>query len=706
MINKKYFILNYPLANSLVILAVLFHIWSGGSEFLGIQGYISDFLEQKFPGFGWTGYAAAVIPLLLAFTIEFSFVALLRYVLNSLLMRTLSRASITKTIDEAYAFNLDRYRKEKAKYDAAPEEYGLNEPAPPERPDYQVMMVANRVMFVFACAAFIAIFWVSMTVSKKSIEYDTLVNGPRAHIGLIDSLDAAESQQKAQVYGRMNQELRTARTDFQRDSQAIASRYGGEIAALEEKLTEYGIRERRQNQSYAQSRSIRRRQIKEQEAAMAKELLARSALLAEEETAIRDRYNPSIAQISGEYLSRRNSMIAENDKLTAINEERNAWFSTFLRRYAQLATLGQFMCWVYVILAFFVMGIQKKPRVRPESLESGLLADLGLLLYTAPTRWIHNGVRGWLARVPPLYQMPGVGAVYDIDTLNEIAPLLEQLDKTKSLEEKKKIQRAIKRKVNGYQRQLAESVEERDVEDVENHRNGWSFLRWRRGVDRGGAQRRINGASTPASTSEIDVDHARRTNTESVDPESVESPGDSVATLSTQQGRGVERDDHPGVDPARTTRREPGVEIPHRERRNDVDTHRRNDSGSTQETKGRSTVIRQVEQHTTTKVYDADVKREVELKVVHAGETHREAVEIRVIIDGINVLGKYNKQERDYGWFRTQKSNYEGFLRKGQRDPVTSQLRIQLFEAYMKLIEEVEKDYHEVLTQNKIEAKV
>lgn len=671
MINKKYFILNYPLANSLVILAVLFHIWSGGSEFLGIQGYVSDFIRGKFPDLPLAVWASAVVPLLLSVTIEFSFVALLRYLLNSLLYKTLWRENIAKAIQITHNLALERYRAEKDKFDADPDEYGLQQPAEPEMPDIGMIQIANFAMFVMAAIAFVAVFGVSMTVSKKSIEYDTLVNGPQAKIYSIDSLDEIESQRKSKIYTLVDGELYTVRSAFQRDSLAIEAEYAGRIGSKAEKLNEYTIREQQTDQRYTRSKSIRKQEIQNLEARKAQDLKGRSALLAENEAEIRSRYAPQLLALSKDFTARRAELQQDNQYKKEVNAERNAWFSSFLRSYAQLATVGQFMCWVYVILAFYVMGIQKKPRVRPESLESGLLSDLVLLLYTAPTRMIHNQIRGLLSKVPPLYQMPGIGAVYDLDTLNEIAPLLERLDKTKSLEEKRKLQRTINRKISGYQHTIAESVENEGVETE------------RRNSDVGNefSTRSQGPVSTHGSTRgqgvETDVEKRRK----DLEPESVETLVDSVATRSTPQGRGVESALKTGVENPAATRRKADREGVETGRRNGVET----------------TVLQGVERLETTRVettgqptiFAVDIKEQVVLKAQYEGEVQEEKLQIRVVIDGIMVKGYYHDDYHPHAFFKKMKQNYEGYYRRKQRNMLTNLLRIELAEKYMELIERV-----------------
>lgn len=682
MLNKKYFILNYPLANSLMILAILFHIWSGGSEFLGIQGYMRDFIAGKFPGNVWAGYAAVFIPLLLAVTIEFSFVALLRYLLNSLLYKTLWRQNITNSIDATHALAQERYETEKRQYEASPESYGLHRPEPPERPDVGVIRAANIAMYAMAAMAFTVVFVVSMTVSKKSIEYDTLVNGPVAKTYSIDSLNQVATKEKDQVYNRMATELKAAQVAFQRDSLAIDSEYSGKIAAKTEKLNEYAIRERQSDQRFTRSRSIRKQQIRELEAARAAALLERSALLQQATSEIRSRYGPQLESITKDFADRRSRLKAENEQKKAINAERNAWFSGFLRRYAQLATVGQFMCWVYVILAFYVMGIQQRPRVRPESLESGLLADLGLLVYTAPTRFVHNRIRGLLSKVPPLYQMPGVGAVYDIDTLNEIAPLLEQLDKTKSWEEKQKLQRTIQRKIAGYQHRLPEDVDElKQNKPVNPRRHGLPGRRMD-GVDGTFSTRR----NDPFSTPEIDVEK-RRT---SVEKSGVDDPVAGVATRSTLKNGGVEM----GVENAPATRRTNGVENVESTRRHSVAIPADLAVATTGDGSVENVRSRPVIETIQASIFEVDIREQILLKAQYNGETKEESTEIRVVIDGIIVKGYYNEDYHPHAFFKKMKQNYEGYYRRGQRNMLTNLLRIELAEKYMELIERVGAKYN------------
>lgn len=708
MINKKYFIINYPLANSLIVLALLFHLWSGGSEFLGIQGYISDFMAEKFPDNIWAARLSLVIPLLLAMTIEFSFVALLRYVINSLLYKTLKHENIRKTIDATHKAAMQRYDLERSKYEADPDQYGLSEPVPPERPDIAVVRTANQVMFAMAVVAFAAIFLVSMLVSKKSIEHDTKVNGPQVNIEVaMDSLDRLALAATNEVYTMMNPELQRERLAFRRDSAAIVAEYTARIGALQEKVNEYGIMERRTKTSYSRSKSKRQQEIMGLEAERAQMISERSALLADKEQTIRSKYAPRFASVDRDFAQRKALKKQELKDRKDANDARNVWFSMFLRNYAQLATLGQFMCWVYVILAYYVMGIQKKPRVRPESLESGLLTDLGLLLYTAPTRFVHNRVRGLLSKVPPLHQMPGVGAVYDVDTLNEIAPLLEKLDKTKSLEEKEKLQRTINRKIAGYQQLLADSVETPGVESVENGRSWWPFWRRKQGVEKTLSTRSKGNVSTPDTTRSEDVENEASKRSKGVEKPDVENAVDDVATRSTGQGRGVEKQSDTTVEADPSTRSKGGVENVEKALKKGVEKKRRKDVATPSLTKGDpgpSGSVESREQLRIDSIYDVDIQEEIVLKVSHQGETKKEHKSIRVVIDGINVFGIVSQEQRNYAWFKKQVSTYEGFLKRGERDPINSQLKVQYYEAYMDLIERVEKDYYQTLVANRSKA--
>ncbi len=379
--------------------------------------------------------------------------------------------------------------------------------------------VANWIKLSFASILLVGFTILSMTVSRTNIEIATLVDQGEAKQKDDTKVLADQALALQKVDQRYDEQIADLQASYQRDTAAIGAAYIGEIKRQRGKAQEYTERGQRDGKNYGTAIARTDQAIGKVLSKKGPKINQRSKELGEDLAALNVQREADRKRAAKPYDIKLKAIYDYNDRMSRLKARQNAWMSGFLKNYAQFATIGQLIAWIWITLSRFTSGIEPAPRVKPEMVSTTLFQDLYTLLTVGPSRSIHNLVRKQLSKIKLLRPMPYRGADYDFSTLRAIQTIQEKMEKTNSLEMLRSEIESIKK---GYQREVttrrkggifsflrrfstpAKSVETKGVESVENGSVESVETKGRKGVEKPKAGKRRKSTQRGDSTLSTD----------------------------------------------------------------------------------------------------------------------------------------------------------------------------------------------------------
>lgn len=373
-----------PLLMGFIALGGLCQFWSGFTEFIGLNGYLVDLCA-----FYLSTTVAKVIGNTIAFgialTIELATFALITFIVNSFYNGYL-----------------------KLKKDAA---------------TANKVRIGNWIKFIVAIGVLSFVVWLSSTVSKKNVEHSTNANPPKAKTESIERFSKAQKDQITAVEGRYEADRLQASDNYEENKRLAQNRFNAIEFDLNEEVLGYERKQLRTGKKFPTRINQLNQQIRQLNITRSDSLQALKNRNDRHLEDLQTDRNIAISRIEQTIGKDKSIVQNRNSQIEVATENRNIWLSLFLRKYAQFAVFGFLFARIWICISYNTCGIQPKVFVRPEFFESSLLKDLSLLVYTYPTRLLHNVIRKYLAKIPPLVPIESKGA---LTTLNASATQVQQ----------------------------------------------------------------------------------------------------------------------------------------------------------------------------------------------------------------------------------------------------------------------------------------
>ena len=366
-----------PLLMGFIILGILCQFWSGFSEFIGLNDYLIK-LSAIYTNKGMAKWIGNGLAFGIALTIEVTTFALITFIVNSFYNGYLKLSKSDELTN--------------------------------------IVKISNWIKFGVAVGVLFFIVWLSATVSKKNVEHSTKANPPKAILEDTEKFDLQQKEAISIIEKRYDTDKKEAYQGYQEDRRLTQTRYDAVQNDLKEKVKHYQRREISSGKKYATKISQLKGSLRASDIEQADSLKALKDRHALYLLGLRKSRDESIQNIKGQLNKDKSIVQNRNMQVEQATAERNSWLSAFLKRYAQYAVFGFLFARIWVCISYNTCGIQPKVFVRPEFFESSLLKDLSLLVYTYPTRTLHNCIRKYLAKIPALVPIESKGAVVSLST--------------------------------------------------------------------------------------------------------------------------------------------------------------------------------------------------------------------------------------------------------------------------------------------------
>lgn len=362
--EKKIFIHDAPLLIVLGVLATLFQVVSGWTEYIGLKTALTDNWGET-----WGKMGAIII----ATSIELGVMGLVTYIVNGIYDEYLSDKDFTK-----------KQRR------------------------------ANTIKFGQMAVFLSLLVCVSMFLSKNNARMALQANPVKPNIEDITHFDKEQERRIGDVKSQYNTD-KDDLSNWQRDSkQIIKQRYETKINTIDEELKIIERKEERTGKRYTTKKATLRKQIAAHRESEAEELGSidkqhRSKL--SELMTLRDK---NIAVIKTDIARRKNPIIDRNNGIIANNKNYALTVANFLANYAQFSVLGFLICWSWICISLNTCGIRPRLFISKEYFESSLVKELWTLISTTISRPLRNGIRKRLNKIQPLERLEESEAVYNI----------------------------------------------------------------------------------------------------------------------------------------------------------------------------------------------------------------------------------------------------------------------------------------------------
>ena len=349
-VEKRIFNQDAPLLVAMGLLALVFQIISGFTEFLGLK-------EVLVPPLGdfWGKFSAGLI----AFSIEYAVLYLVVYIVNA--------------IYDGYLTSEDYTAK---------------------------VRTGNRIKFGLMSGLLVGLVWLSMFLSKNNTRLVLAANPKEAKVENTDRYDQRAREKIASIERRYQSDLQ--KLNGTKSSSTIAERFSAEIAALTLDITNLERKEKRSGKSYRTKKTGIRKAIEQKRAEKAKELQSDDGSYNRKLEKLQSRRDEAIASVENRTNSRKEKVEKRNDKAIHDNIDLNAIISDFIVQYAQFSVLGFLVIATWVCISLNTAGIKPRVFIKPEMLEGSLVQEAWLLATTSVTRPARNWVRRKLKRIKPL----------------------------------------------------------------------------------------------------------------------------------------------------------------------------------------------------------------------------------------------------------------------------------------------------------------
>ncbi|NRB50861.1 MAG: hypothetical protein HRU41_24540 [Saprospiraceae bacterium] len=655
----KIFSRDYPLLSKLIFFALACHIVSFGSEYIGFVSYLDDFFTSYISE-KYANPIAHIVSAALALLLEFLFAVLIIFVCRCCLDPTYVKKSvILKNLQKDWQKKEDQISLLRTGGQEVDDQTHNKSDLPGVA---KAIHVANIIKLVFASILLVGFTVLSMTVSRTNIEIATLVDQGEAKQKDDSKVLADKAAALLKVDDRYDQQIVELQASYQRDTAAIGLKYIGEIKRQQGKAEEYAQRGQRDGKNYGTAIARTGQAIGKQLSKKGPEIDQRSKKLSQDLVALNVQREAERKKVSGPYDLKLQNINTFNEEMRRLKARQNAWMSGFLKHYAQFATIGQLVAWIWITLSRFTSGIEPTPRVKPEMVSTTLFQDLYTLITVGPSRRIHNIVRKQLSKIRLLRPMPYRGADYEFETLKAIQTIQEKMEKTNSLEMLESEIESIKK---GYHSELTKRRN-----STRRKGRGFGFLRLFSTLFEGVENQSVEDVETKdVEDVEKDLSTVEKELLESVETKSVEDLERSVATRFKGQGRGVEgqsvedvetkgvEDAVEGESPSDSTPEKSvetkGVESVGTKRRKGVEKprsgKRRNSTENTDSTPSTDGM---------------EVYQGLEATV----EAEGNEIPIRLLVMGTEVFADWYGTPRTEQWVKKERSNYQRFLDKGKRN--------------------------------------
>ena len=362
--EKKIFIHDAPLLIVLGVLATLFQVVSGWTEYFGLKAALTD---------NWGETWGKIGAITIATSIELGVMGLVTYIVNGIYDEYLSDIEFTK-----------KQRR------------------------------ANKVKFGGMSIFLFLLICVSMFLSKNNARMALQANPIKPKIEDVSQFDREQEQRTGIVQNRYDTD-KTDLSNWQRDSkETIKQRFQTKINTIDEELKIIERKEERTGQRYTTKKATIRKLIstyREQEADELGLIDQQHRTRLNELMLSRDQ---SIATIEADISRKKDPIIDRNNGIIANNKDYAQTVANFLANYAQFSVVGFLICWSWICVSLNTCGIRSRLFVSKEYFESSLIKELWTLITTTISRPIRNGVRKRLSNIKPLIPLENSEAVYNI----------------------------------------------------------------------------------------------------------------------------------------------------------------------------------------------------------------------------------------------------------------------------------------------------
>ncbi len=659
----KIFSRDYPLLSKLIFFALACHIVSFGSEYIGFVSYLDDFFAS-YTSEKYANLIAHIVSAALALLLEFLYAVLIIFVCRCCLDPTyVNKAVILKSLLRDWTKQEEEIHELRQKGEEVADQVHGQSDLPRVA---TAIHVANWIKLSFASILLVGFTILSMTVSRTNIEIATLVDQGEARQKDDTKVLADKAMALTKVDQRYDEQIADLQASYQRDTAAIGAAYIGEIKRQLGKAQEYTERGQRDGKNYGTAIARTDQAIGKVLSKKGPKINQRSKELGEDLAALNVQREADRKRAAKPYDIKLKAIYDYNERMSRLKARQNAWMSGFLKNYAQFATIGQLLAWIWITLSRFTSGIEPAPRVKPEMVSTTLFQDLYTLLTVGPSRSIHNLVRKQLSKIKLLRPMPYRGADYDFSTLRAIQAIQEKMEKTNSLEMLRSEIESIKK---GYQREVTKR------RNSTRRKGGiFSFLRLFSTPGKSVEKPSVEGVETKDVESvEKDLSTLQEELLKGVETKSVEDLKSVVATRSQGEGRGVEDSsvesvETKGVEGESSSDSTPGksvetkgVESVENGSVESVETKRRKGVEKPKAGKRRKSTQRG---DSTLSTDDMETYQGLESTVTVEGKE----IPIRLLAMKTEVFADWYGTPRTEQWVKKERSNYQGFIAKGQRN--------------------------------------
>lgn len=383
--EKKIFVHDARLLIILRVLAFIFQIVSGWTEWIGLKAALSNYI-----GDSW----GKVVAFIIAFSIEYGIMFLLTYIVNGIYYAYLSDENFTT-----------KQRK------------------------------TNKVKFAQILILLIAMVSVSMFLSKNNAKLAIRANPIKPKVEDVSHFQKEQDERTGKIEGLYKSD-KADLSEWQKESKAaIQKRYETKVNSIQQDIKVVERKEERTNLSYTTKKTTLRKKIAEYRAKEAEELGKISQEHDERLNKLLSARNRDIINIKEEISSRKAPVLKRNDSIMANNEDYSIIVSNFLALYAQFAVLGFVIVRTWICLSLNTCGIKPKIFISKEYFESSILKELWTLIVATISRPIRNAIRKRLSRVKPIIALDDSEAVYRV---SDAFPMLTVASKKDDLEDANK----------------------------------------------------------------------------------------------------------------------------------------------------------------------------------------------------------------------------------------------------------------------------
>ena len=397
--NSAIFKMDAALLVSLGRLALMFQVFSGVSEYIGLASYLTNVTGTASSG----KFIAAVISI----AIELSNLKLLTYIINCLYFRYMW--------DKELAIN---------------------------------QKIGNWIKFLLAVGLLVFMVWVSVTVSKMNIKKETEFNGVVVETVDVSQYDQQQKERFADIDESYNIDYNRLTANYNQTVKVVNAQFDSETAPLKVVYGRWERKEKRDGKSYASQKNIRTDKIAAIEVKRTAKLSQLLESYNQELKSIKTIRNQDKSVVKTDVAFLKQKAIDGNTKREGDAVGYNAWFSYFLSAFAAYSVFGFVIAHSWAELSRLTAGIERNVYVTPEMFESSVWKELYVLITLVPGRLFRNLIRRGLAKISDLRSIDETGAFLDTGANQRAKTAAEQ-----ELERERAERQELEKQLQDQQRQ-------------------------------------------------------------------------------------------------------------------------------------------------------------------------------------------------------------------------------------------------------------